>query len=72
MMLPRSIIPSGLSAICGSIRLAFAKLARRVRGIITVSAFSKERLISRLRVEETKIHVVPNGLSEEFRAQARN
>ena len=42
------------------------KLARRVRGIITVSAFSKERLIFRLRVPESKIHVVPNGLSEEF------
>ena len=42
------------------------KLARRVRGIITVSEFSKERLVSRLRVEESKIHVVPNGLSEKF------
>jgi glycosyltransferase involved in cell wall biosynthesis/ADP-heptose:LPS heptosyltransferase len=42
------------------------KLARRVRGIITVSAFSKERLVSRLGVVESKIHVVPNGLSEEF------
>jgi glycosyltransferase involved in cell wall biosynthesis len=45
------------------------KLARRVRGIITVSKFSKERLVSRLRVEESKIHVVPNGLSEEFCSQ---
>ena len=45
------------------------KLARRVRAIITVSAFSKERLISRLRVPESKIHVVPNGLSEEFHLQ---
>ena len=45
------------------------RLARRVRGIITVSEFSKERLISRLRVEESKIHVVPNGLSEEFRPE---
>jgi glycosyltransferase involved in cell wall biosynthesis len=43
------------------------RLARRVRAIITVSAFSKERLISHLRVAESKIHVVPNGLSEEFR-----
>jgi glycosyltransferase involved in cell wall biosynthesis len=42
------------------------KLARRVRAIITVSTFSKERLILRLRVPESKIHVVPNGLSEQF------
>ena len=42
------------------------KLARRVRAIITVSAFSKERLIARLAVPESKIHVVPNGLSEDF------
>ena len=45
------------------------KLARRVRAIITVSAFSKERLISRLRVPESKIHVVPNGLSEDFQLE---
>jgi glycosyltransferase involved in cell wall biosynthesis len=42
------------------------KLARRVRAIITVSAFSKERLIFRLRLPASKIHVVPNGLSEQF------
>jgi glycosyltransferase involved in cell wall biosynthesis len=42
------------------------KLARRVRAIITVSAFSKERLIARLAVPESKIHVVPNGLGDEF------
>ena len=45
------------------------KLARRVRAIITVSAFSKERLISRLRVPESKIHVIPNGLSEDFQLE---
>src|SRR6267142_795408 len=39
------------------------RLARRVRAIITVSAFSKERLIARLGISETKIHVVANGLS---------
>ena len=43
------------------------KLARRVRAIITVSAFSKERLIARLAVPESKIHVVPNGIGNEFR-----
>jgi glycosyltransferase involved in cell wall biosynthesis len=42
------------------------KLARRVRSIITVSAFSKERLIARLGVPESKIHVVPNGISQQF------
>ena len=48
------------------------RLARRVRAVITVSAFSKERLISRLRVAESKIHVVPNGLSEEFRPKEQS
>jgi glycosyltransferase involved in cell wall biosynthesis len=42
------------------------KLARRARAIITVSAFSKKRLIARLAVQESKIHVVPNGLGDEF------
>ena len=48
------------------------RLARRVRAIITVSAFSKERLTARLRISEAKIHVIPNGLSEEFRPQPPN
>ena len=43
------------------------RLAQRVRAIITVSSFSRERLSVRLRVPESKIHVVPNGLGEEFR-----
>lgn len=43
------------------------RLARRVRAIITVSAFSKERLVERLGVSEAKIHVIRNGLSEDFR-----
>ena len=47
------------------------KLARRVRAIITVSTFSKERLIFRLRVPESKIHVVPNGLSEHFQLKQK-
>ena len=50
-------------------RWLLPRLAQRVRAIITVSAFSKERLISCLRVPESKIHVVPNGLSEDFRPE---
>jgi glycosyltransferase involved in cell wall biosynthesis len=53
-------------------RWLLPRLAQRVRAIITVSAFSKERLISRLRVADSKIHVVPNGLSEEFRPKEQS
>ena len=67
MMPPPSIIRSGLNA---SLRFSTGgscqNLPARVRSIITVSAFSKERLIARLGVPEAKIHVVPNGLSEQF------
>ena len=45
------------------------RLGRRVRAIVTVSAFSKERLVVRLGVRESKIHVIPNGVGEEFRPQ---
>ena len=45
------------------------RLARRVRAIITVSHFSKERLVPRLGIDDTKIHVVPNGLSRNFGPQ---
>jgi glycosyltransferase involved in cell wall biosynthesis len=48
-------------------RWMLPQLARRVRGIITISNFSKERLLDRLDVPEDKIHVVYNGVGREFR-----
>ena len=50
-------------------RWLLPRLARRVRAIITVSQFSKERLVSRLGIDDTKIHVVANGLSGSFESQ---
>jgi glycosyltransferase involved in cell wall biosynthesis len=43
------------------------QLARRVRHIITVSQFSKRRIVDRLGVPAAKISVVPNGVTETFR-----
>lgn len=42
------------------------KLARRVRCLITVSEFSKRRLIANTGVDESRIRVIPNGVSERF------
>lgn len=43
------------------------QLARRVRHIITVSQFSKQRIVDRLGAPAAKISVVPNGVTETFR-----
>jgi glycosyltransferase involved in cell wall biosynthesis len=42
-------------------------LARRVQHIITVSQFSKQRIMGRLGIPAEKISVVPNGISASFR-----
>jgi glycosyltransferase involved in cell wall biosynthesis len=41
-------------------------LSKRVGHIITVSEFSKERIIKRLGVPSDKVSVVPNGVAEAF------
>jgi glycosyltransferase involved in cell wall biosynthesis len=43
------------------------RLARKVRAIITVSDFSRDRIIDRTRVETERVHVVPNGVEPRFR-----
>jgi glycosyltransferase involved in cell wall biosynthesis len=42
------------------------RLIRRVRAIITVSQFSKERIIRLIRVEPEHVHVIPNGVDQRF------
>ncbi|MGI8979890.1 MAG: glycosyltransferase family 4 protein [Pirellulaceae bacterium] len=43
------------------------RLARRVRQILTVSQFSKDRIADSCRVPADKIHVVQNGVDPRFR-----
>lgn len=45
------------------------KLARRVAKIITVSEFSKSRLVDRLKIAPEKVAVVANGVDERFSPQ---
>ncbi|MBI1789606.1 MAG: glycosyltransferase family 4 protein [Acidobacteria bacterium] len=42
------------------------RLARQVRHIITVSQFTKRRIVERLGVEPEKITVIPNGVDARF------
>lgn len=46
------------------------RLARRVARIITVSEFSRERIVDRCRVPASRIEVIPNGVSAHFRPQS--
>lgn len=41
-------------------------LARRVRCLITVSEFSKRRLIALTGIDDSRVHVVPNGVNRQF------
>lgn len=43
------------------------KLARRIRRIITISQFSRERLLEYCRVPREKIVVIPQGVDSRFR-----
>jgi len=47
-------------------RWMLPKLARRVRCLITVSEFSKRRLMAKTGVDESRIRVIPNGVSGRF------
>ncbi len=68
--------PEAFSGLFGRwYRWLLPRLARRVRAIITVSQFSRERLSKRLGISPEKIVVIPNGVtppvprSEELIAQ---
>ena len=43
------------------------RLIRRVRAIITVSKFSKERILQLTRAEAGRVHVIYNGVDQRFR-----
>ncbi len=50
-------------------RLSWKVLANRAKAIITVSEFSKERLMHHLKISDQKIHVIPNGVGKPFEPQ---
>jgi glycosyltransferase involved in cell wall biosynthesis len=43
------------------------RLIRKVRAIITVSRFSKERIVRLTGVDPERVHVIPNGVDRRFR-----
>jgi glycosyltransferase involved in cell wall biosynthesis len=47
-------------------RCLVPRLVRRVRRVITVSEFSKSRLLELMRIPESHIFVVPNGVDDRF------
>jgi glycosyltransferase involved in cell wall biosynthesis len=51
-------------------RLALPVIARRARLVITVSEFSRAEIAERLKVEDERMAVVPNGVAESFSADA--
>ena len=53
-------------------RLAWKMLARRVKAIITVSNFSRDRLRFHLGIPEEKIHVIHNGVGKPFEPQPQS
>lgn len=44
-------------------------LVRRVRCVITVSEFSKKRLVANTGMPESRVEVIPNGVSQQFSPQ---
>ena len=52
-------------------RLSWKILSKRVKAIITVSNFSRERLIHHLQIPENRIHVIPNGVGKPFEPQSQ-
>jgi len=52
-------------------RLSWKILAKRVKAVITVSNFSRERIIFHLQIPEDKIHVIPNGVGRPFEVQTK-
>jgi glycosyltransferase involved in cell wall biosynthesis len=46
------------------------RLARRIKHIITISAFTQSRIIETIGIPERKITVIPNGVDARFRPQS--
>lgn len=53
-------------------RLSWKILAKRVKAIITVSEFSKQKLQQHLHISNEKIHVIYNGVGKPFEPQSAN
>jgi glycosyltransferase involved in cell wall biosynthesis len=51
-------------------RFLVPRLARRVRKIITVSEFIKDRIVTHTKVRSDKVVVIPNGVDSRFSPQA--
>ncbi len=53
-------------------QLSWKVLAKSAERIITVSNFSRERLVRHLRIDPEKIHVILNGVGRPFEPQSQN
>jgi glycosyltransferase involved in cell wall biosynthesis len=53
-------------------RLSWKILAQQVKAVITVSNFSRERLLMHLGVSDKKIHVIHNGVGKPFEQQTKS
>ena len=51
-------------------RWLIPKLIKRVRRVITVSRFSRERLVALSNIDESKIVVIPEGVDRRFRTRS--
>jgi glycosyltransferase involved in cell wall biosynthesis len=51
-------------------RWLMPKLIKRVRRVITVSQFTRERLMALSNIDESKIVVIPEGVDRRFRARS--
>jgi len=65
--------PEGFSAsYLAAYRALYAVLPRRVRRILTVSRFSKERIVEVLRVPVDRVGIVPNAPAAQFKPLERD
>lgn len=48
-------------------RFLTPRLVRRVAHVITISEFSRERLLMHTRLDEERVTVIPNGVNDRFR-----
>lgn len=65
--------PEGFSAsYLAAYRALYAFLPRRVRRVLTVSRFSKERIVEMLRVPADRVGIVPNAPAQQFKQMARD
>jgi len=51
-------------------RFLTPRLVRRAAHIITISEFSKERILAHVKMDESRVTVIPNGVDTRFRPHA--